>query len=198
VDPVRSQCQQTPISIPTLRSRKCPDLFQGSFPQFQKTQTDLGPADHLQANRKHRGIHTLHSSSRAAQVLSLAAPRGHAYGGCGCVSIGGTEIAHFPTWQRQGWHAPRLYRPTTSNPALEFQTLISPPFDGEDFSRTTVIMPETMSILRRIEMFRCAQSFDPLRHKGCNGRSQSAEQMDFIGQSRSSFKHPQIWHQDAD
>jgi hypothetical protein len=59
------------------------------------------------------------------------------------MSIGGTEVAHFQTWNDAGGDAPPLADPTNG---LVFPDLNSPRFGGEEF-QTNLIMPDARPFL---------------------------------------------------
>jgi hypothetical protein len=65
------------------------------------------------------------------------------------LSIGGTEICHFQTWQDKAGNAPpvSVVDPVTGVKTT-FPDLNSPPFGGEDF-QTNLIMPEPTAFLNR-------------------------------------------------
>src|SRR6201984_3795583 len=65
------------------------------------------------------------------------------------LSIGGTEICHFQTWQdKAGKSLPRSAVDPVPGVSVTFPDLNSPPFGGEDF-QTNLIMPEPTTFLSR-------------------------------------------------
>jgi hypothetical protein len=120
-----------------------PDLATGEHPAIPRSDADLTPPDHLQAIANTAGFHFafieqggtslyagLAQKARSPEVLRIL------------LSIGGTEIMHFQTWQDKAGNAPPLTDPTTG---LTFPDLNA---DGE-LTQTNLIMPEPTVFLRR-------------------------------------------------
>jgi len=103
------------------------------------------------------------------------------------LSIGGTEICHFQTWQDKAGNAPPL---TAKDPMtgaeVEFPDLNSPPLGGEDF-QTNLIMPEPTAFLSR--SLPACSIIRPTKTKGAAmGALQGLTNMGiFIGQSPAFF-----------
>src|SRR5882762_5059569 len=117
-------------------------LSMGQFPAIPRNDGDLTPPDHLQAIANTAGFHFGFIEQGGTSLYpSLAQRVTHTEVLRVLLSIGGTEIAHFQTWHDKAGNAPPLTDPTTSNPALVFPDLNSPPFGGEEF-QTNLIMPE--------------------------------------------------------
>jgi Ferritin-like domain len=120
-----------------------PDLFAGQFPAIPRTDSDLNPADHLQAIANTAGFHfafieqggTSLYASLAQRVTDPEVLRI-------LLSIGPTETMHFQTWQDKAGNAPPLTDPTNG---LVFPDLNA---DGE-LTQTNLIMPEPTVFLDR-------------------------------------------------
>jgi hypothetical protein len=128
-----------PLAVPTLAV--------GQHPAIPRSDTDLGPNDHIQAIANTAGFHfgtieqggTSLYPSLAQRVSNVEVLRI-------VLSIGPTEAMHFQTWQDKAGNAPPLTDPT--DPTLVFPDLNAPPFGGEDF-QTNLIMPEPTVFLSR-------------------------------------------------
>src|SRR6266568_1958405 len=130
-----------------------PDLAKGQHPAIPLNDGDLvvdnngNISNHLQAIANTAGFHFAFIEqggsslypALAQKVTNLEVLRI-------LLSIGGTEIAHFQTWQDKAGNAPPLTDPT--NPQLVFPDLNAPPLGGEDF-QTNLIMPEPSPFLSR-------------------------------------------------
>jgi len=115
------------------------------------------------------------------------------------LSIGGTEIMHFQTWQDKAGNAPQLtdvVDPVTGV-KVTFPDLNSPPFGGEDF-QTNLIMPEPTFFLNKglgpVSIIR------PTATKGAAMGALTALTNDglFIGQSKAFFQYMRDLAKDAD
>ena len=120
-----------------------PDLATGQHPAIPRSDADLAPKKHLQAIANTAGFHFawveqggtslyagLAQRVRNPEVLRIL------------LSIGGSEIMHFQTWQDKAGNAPPLTDPTTG---LTFPDLNA---DGE-LTQTNAIMPEPTPFLDR-------------------------------------------------
>jgi hypothetical protein len=128
-----------------------PTLAVNQHPAIPRTDEDTNHADFLQAIANTAGFHfgTIEQGgsslypSLAQRVSNVEVLRI-------VLSIGGTEIAHFQTWQDKAGNAPPLtdvVDPVTGV-KVTFPDLNSPPFGGEDF-QTNLIMPEPTAFLSR-------------------------------------------------
>jgi hypothetical protein len=108
------------------------------------------------------------------------------------VSIGGSEVAHFQTWQDKAGNAPALI-----DGALVFPNLNAPPFGGETF-QTNLIMPEPCQFLSH-KFPRCS-IIRPTASKGVAMGAIQALTADglFVGQSRAFFQALRDLASDAD
>ena len=104
------------------------------------------------------------------------------------LSIGGTEISHFQTWQDKAGNAfPLTAVDPVTGVSVTFPDLNSPPFGGEDF-QTNLIMPEPTAFLSR-KLPACS-IIRPTQTKGAAMGAVNALTADglFIGQSKAFFK----------
>src|SRR3989454_1996456 len=123
-----------------------PGLAAGQFPAIPRTDADLTPPDHLQAIANTAGFHFAWIEQGGTSLYASLAQRvTHNEVLRILLSIGGTEIMHFQTWQDKAGNAPPLTDPTNG---LVFPDLNAPPFGGEDFT-TNLIMPEPTVFLDR-------------------------------------------------
>jgi hypothetical protein len=103
------------------------------------------------------------------------------------LSIGGTEIMHFQTWQDKAGNAPPL---SVTDPVtglkVTFPDLNSPPLGGEDF-QTNLIMPEPTIFLSK--SLPVCSIIRPTETKGAAMGALKALTADglFIGQSKEFF-----------
>src|SRR6266436_6677214 len=123
-----------------------PGLLKGQFPAIPRDDTDLSPADHLQAIANTAGFHFAFIEQGGTSLYpSLAQRVTHPEVLRILLSIGPTETMHFQTWQDKAGNAPALTDPTNG---LTFPDLNAAPFGGEDF-QTNLIMPEPTIFLSR-------------------------------------------------
>lgn len=123
-----------------------PGLLKGKFPAIPRDDSDLAPANHIQAIADTAAFHfgTIEQGgsslypSLAQRVSNVEVLRI-------LLSIGPTEYAQFQTWQDTAGNVAVLTDPTNG---LEFPDLNAPPFGGEDFS-TNLVMPEPTVFLNR-------------------------------------------------
>src|SRR5215467_7750626 len=128
-----------------------PTLAVGQHPAIPRSDDDANHTDFFQAIVNTAGFHfgtieqggTSLYPSLAQRVTSVEVLRI-------LLSIGGTEIMHFQTWQDKAGNAPPI--PTIKDPktgtVISFPDLNSPPFGGEDF-QTNLIMPEPTVFLNK-------------------------------------------------
>src|SRR5690349_24064601 len=158
-----------------------PDLATGQHPAIPRTDADLASPDHLQAIANTAGFHFAWVEQGGTSLYPALAQRvTHPEVLRILLSIGGSEIMHFQTWQDKAGNAPALTDPTTG---LTFPDLNA---DGQ-LTQTNLIMPEPtifldrkfpiVSIIRPTETDGFATAFaKALTHDGL-----------FIGQSREFF-----------
>jgi hypothetical protein len=173
-----------------------PSLNVGQHPAIPRSDSDLKPADHIQAIANTAGFHfafieqggTSLYPSLAQRVTSREVLRI-------LLSIGPTETAHFQTWHDKAGNAPPLTDPT--NPSLIFPNLNAPPFGGEDF-QTNLIMPEPCPFLDR--KFPVCSIIRPTETTGAAMGAAKALTQDglFIGQSPAFLELLQDLAQEAD
>jgi rubrerythrin len=120
-----------------------PGLATGQHPAIPRTDADLAPADHLQAIANTAGFHFAWIEQGGTSLYAQLAQRvTHPEVLRILLSIGGSEIMHFQTWQDKAGNAPPLTDPTTG---LTFPDLNA---DGE-LTQTNLIMPEPTIFLDR-------------------------------------------------
>jgi len=120
-----------------------PGLAAGQFPAIPRNDGDLTPPDHLQAIANTAGFHFAWIEQAGTSVYASLAQRvTHNEVLRILLSIGGTEIMHFQTWQDKAGNAPPLTDPTNG---LVFPDLNA---DGE-LTQTNLIMPEPTVFLNR-------------------------------------------------
>ncbi len=120
-----------------------PGLAAGQFPAIPRTDNDLTPPDHLQAIANTAGFHFAWVEQGGTSLYAALAQRvTHSEVLRILLSIGGTEIMHFQTWQDKAGNAPPLTDPTNG---LVFPDLNA---DGE-LTQTNLIMPEPTIFLDR-------------------------------------------------
>jgi hypothetical protein len=158
-----------------------PGLAAGQFPAIPRSNADLHPPRHLQAIANTAGFHfawieqggTSLYASLAQRVTDNEVLRI-------LLSIGGTEIMHFQTWQDKAGNAPPLTDPTNG---LVFPDLNA---DGE-LTQTNLIMPEPTIFLRR--RFPICSIIRPTETRGAAMAALNAFTADglFIGQTQAFF-----------
>src|SRR6476646_2987369 len=120
-----------------------PDLAVGQHPAIPRDDGDLTPKKHLQAIANTAGFHFAWVEQGGTSLYAALAQRvTHKEVLRILLSIGGSEIMHFQTWQDKAGNAPALTDPTTG---LEFPDLNA---DGE-LLQTNLIMPEPTIFLDR-------------------------------------------------
>src|SRR4051794_24962480 len=158
-----------------------PDLATGQHPAIPRSDADLSPKKHLQAIANTAGFHfawveqggTSLYAGLAQRVTNPEVLRI-------LLSIGGSEIMHFQTWQDKAGNAPPLTDPTTG---LTFPDLNA---DGE-LTQTNLIMPEPTVFLDR--KFPVVSIIRPTETKGAAMGAVKALTGDglFIGQTPEFF-----------
>ena len=176
-----------------------PTLAIGQHTAIPRTDADLTDSNHLQAIANTAGFHfatieqggTSLYPSLAQRVTTVEVLRI-------LLSIGGTEISHFQTWQDKAGNAPPLtdVDPVTGVKVV-FPDLNSAPLGGEDF-QTNLIMPEPTIFLRR--NLPVCSIIRPTETKGAAMGAVKflAASGLFIGQSRTFFEVLTDLAEDAD
>jgi hypothetical protein len=137
----RSDSQNTDLGD-TL-PQAVPDLAVGQHPAIPRSDADLHPTKHLQAIANTAGFHFAWIEQGGTSLYAALAQRvTHREVLRILLSIGGSEIMHFQTWQDKAGNAPPLTDPTTG---LTFPDLNA---DGE-LTQTNLIMPEPTVFLDR-------------------------------------------------
>ena len=158
-----------------------PGLAAGQFPAIPRTDADLTPPDHLQAIANTAGFHFAWVEQGGTSLYAALAQRvTHNEVLRILLSIGGTEIMHFQTWQDKAGNAPPLTDPTNG---LVFPDLNA---DGE-LTQTNLIMPEPTIFLDR--SFPICSIIRPTETDGAAMGAVNAFTADglFIGQSQAFF-----------
>lgn len=177
-----------------------PTLAVGQHPAIPRTDEDANSPDFFQAIVNTAGFHfgTIEQGgsslypSLAQRVTNVEVLRI-------VLSIGGTEIAHFQTWQDKAGNAPQLtdvVDPVTGV-KVTFPDLNSPPLGGEDF-QTNLIMPEPTVFLSK-KLPACS-IIRPTATKGAAMGALSSLTADglFIGQSAAFFAFMRDLAENAD
>jgi hypothetical protein len=158
-----------------------PGLAAGQFPAIPRNDGDLTPPDHLQAIANTAGFHFAWIEQAGTSVYASLAQRvTHNEVLRILLSIGGTEIMHFQTWQDKAGNAPPLTDPTNG---LVFPDLNA---DGE-LTQTNLIMPEPTIFLNRT--FPICSIIRPTETDGAAARAINGFIADglFIGQPPEFF-----------
>src|SRR5881227_3217428 len=158
-----------------------PGLAAGQFPAIPRNDGDLTPPDHLQAIANTAGFHFAWIEQAGTSVYASLAQRvTHNEVLRILLSIGGSEIMHFQTWQDKAGNAPPLTDPTNG---LVFPDLNA---DGE-LTQTNLIMPEPTIFLRR--RFPICSIIRPTETRGAAMAALNAFTADglFIGQPSAFF-----------
>src|SRR5437763_7065808 len=158
-----------------------PGLAAGQFPAIPRTDADLTPPDHLQAIANTAGFHFAWIEQGGTSLYASLAQRVTDNDVLRILlSIGGTEIMHFQTWQDKAGNAPPLTDPTNG---LVFPDLNA---DGE-LTQTNLIMPEPTIFLRR--RFPICSIIRPTETRGAAMAALNAFTADglFIGQPSAFF-----------
>ena len=158
-----------------------PGLAAGQFPAIPRNDGDLTPPRHLQAIANTAGFHFAWIEQAGTSVYASLAQRvTHNEVLRILLSIGGTEIMHFQTWQDKAGNAPPLTDPTNG---LVFPDLNA---DGE-LTQTNLIMPEPTIFLNR--RFPICSIIRPTETDGAAARAINGFIADglFIGQPPAFF-----------
>jgi hypothetical protein len=158
-----------------------PDLATGQHPAIPRTDADLAPTDHLNAIAFTAGFHFAWIEQGGTSLYAGLAQRvTHSEVLRILLSIGGSEIMHFQTWQDKAGNAHPLTDPITG---LTFPDLNA---DGE-LTQTNLIMPEPTPFLDR--KFPIVSIIRPTETDGVAMGTVNAFTADglFIGQSAEFF-----------
>jgi Ferritin-like domain len=158
-----------------------PDLATGRHPAIPRSDDDLSPKKHLQAIANTAGFHFAWVEQGGTSLYAGLAQRvSHPEVLRILLSIGGSEIMHFQTWQDKAGNAPPLTDPVTG---LTFPDLNA---DGE-LTQTNLIMPEPTRFLDR--KFPVVSIIRPTKTDGAAMGAVHALTADglFIGQSPEFF-----------
>jgi Ferritin-like domain len=158
-----------------------PGLATGQHPAIPRSDADLTPSKHLQAIANTAGFHFAWIEQGGTSLYAGLAQRvTHSEVLRILLSIGGSEIMHFQTWQDKAGNAPPLTDPTTG---LTFPDLNA---DGE-LTQTNLIMPEPTPFLDR--KFPIVSIIRPTETDGAAMGTVRAFTNDglFIGQSAEFF-----------
>jgi ferritin-like protein len=173
-----------------------PSLAVGQHPAIPRDNSDLSPANHIQAIANTAGFHfgTIEQGGTSLypqlaqrvidpQVLRIV------------LSIGPTEAMHFQTWSDKAGNAPPLTDP--SDPSLVFPDLNAPPLGGEEF-QTNLIMPEPTVFLSK-KLPACSIVRPTATQGAAMGALKFLTAMGlFIGQSAAFFAFMRDLAEDAD
>src|SRR6516164_1916020 len=128
-----------------------PTLAVNQHPAIPRTDNDANFPDFFQAIVNTAGFHfatieqggTSLYPSLAQRVTSVEVLRI-------LLSIGGTEIMHFQTWQDKAGNCPdvSVMDPANNNSLVTFDLMSNPKFNTEDF-KANLIMPEPTEFLRQ-------------------------------------------------
>jgi hypothetical protein len=166
-----------------------PTLAVGQHTAIPRTDNDLSDPNFLNAIAFTAGFHfgtieqggsslypSLAQRVTSSEVLRIV------------LSIGGTEIAHFQTWQDKAGNAlPLTAVDPVTGVSVTIPNLNSPPFGGEDY-QTNLIMPEPTAFLSR-KLPACS-IIRPTETKGAAMGAVKGLTADglFVGQSKDFFK----------
>ena len=177
-----------------------PTLAVGQHPAIPRTDNDANFHDFFQAIVNTAGFHFAFIEQGGTSLYPMLAQRVSSVEVLRILlAIGGTEIAHFQTWQDKAGNAPQLtdvVDPVTGV-KVTFPDLNSPPFGGEDF-QTNLIMPEPTVFLSK--KFPAVSIIRPTATKGAAMGALKALTADglFIGQSQAFFQFLRDLAEDAD
>jgi hypothetical protein len=175
-------------------------LAVGQHPAIPRTDADARHSDFFQAIVNTAGFHFGTIEQGGTSLYPSLAQRVNSVEVLRIVlSIGGTEVMHFQTWQDKAGNAPHLTNvvdPVTGV-KVTFPDLNSPPFGGEDF-QTNLIMPEPTVFLNK--SFGPVSIIRPTQTKGAAMGALKALTADglFIGQSKAFFDYVTTLATDAD
>ena len=167
-----------------------PTLAVNQHPAIPRTDDDANHADFFQAIVNTAGFHFATIEQGGTSVYPSLAQRVSSVEVLRILlSIGGTEMAHFQTWQDKAGNAPQLtdvVDPVTGV-KVTFPDLNSPPLGGEEF-QTNLIMPEPCPFLSK--SLPAVSIIRPTNTKGAAMAALQGFISDglFIGQSKAFFE----------
>src|SRR5216684_517565 len=176
-----------------------PGLSTGQFPAIPRSDADLSPAKHIQAIANTAGFHFGFIEQGGTSLYpSLAQRVTHPEVLRILLSIGGTEIMHFQTWQDKAGNAPDStdIDPITGVKVV-FDLASAARFSTEDF-KSNLIMPEPTVFLSK-NLPACS-IIRPTETKGAAMGAVKALTADglFIGQSNEFVEALRDLAEDAD
>jgi len=177
-----------------------PTLAVGQHTAIPRTDADVSNSSFLQAVANTAGFHFAWIEQGGSSLYPQLAQRATNVEVLRILlSIGGTEICHFQTWQDKAGNvipAANVIDPVTGV-SVTFPDLNSPPLGGENF-QTNLIMPEPTVFLSR--QFPPCSIIRPTETKGAAMGAVQALTKDglFIGQSKLFFELLQDLAADAD
>jgi hypothetical protein len=176
-----------------------PTLAVGQHTAIPRTDADVSDANFLLAVAFTAGFHFPWIEQGGSSLYPMLAQRAsNAEVLRILLSIGGTEICHFQTWQdKAGNIVPTTAVDPVTGVSVTFPDLNSPPFGGENF-QTNLIMPEPTVFLSR--QFPPVSIIRPTETKGAAMGAVNALTADglFIGQSNQFMQLLQDLASDAD
>lgn len=127
-----------------------PTLAVGQHTAIPRTDADTADANFIQAVGYTAGFHFPWIEQGGSSLYPMLAQRASNVEVLRILlSIGGTEICHFQTWQDKAGNAvPLSAIDPVTGVSVTFPDLNSPPFGGENF-QTNLIMPEPTTFLSR-------------------------------------------------
>jgi hypothetical protein len=177
-----------------------PTLAVGQHTAIPRTDADTANANFIQAVGYTAGFHFPWIEQGGSSLYPMLAQRAKNVEVLRVLlSIGGTEICHFQTWQDKAGNIlplPNVIDPVTGV-SVTFPDLNSPPFGGENF-QTNLIMPEPTTFLSR--QFPPCSIIRPTETAGAAMGAANALTADglFIGQSSQFTQLLQDLAADAD
>ena len=177
-----------------------PTLAVGQHTAIPRTDADTANGNFIQAVGYTAGFHFPWIEQGGSSLYPMLAQRAKNVEVLRILlSIGGTEICHFQTWQDKAGNIlplPNVIDPITGV-SVTFPDLNSPPFGGENF-QTNLIMPEPTTFLSR--QFPPCSIIRPTETAGAAMGAANALTADglFIGQSNQFTQLLQDLAEDAD
>jgi hypothetical protein len=177
-----------------------PTLAVGQHTAIPRTDADTANGNFIQAVGYTAGFHFPWIEQGGSSLYPMLAQRAKNVEVLRILlSIGGTEICHFQTWQDKAGNIlplPNVIDPVTGV-SVTFPDLNSPPFGGENF-QTNLIMPEPTTFLSR--QFPPCSIIRPTETAGAAMGAVNALTADglFLGQSNQFMQLLQDLAEDAD
>ena len=176
-----------------------PTLAVGKHTAIPRTDADTNDSNFIQAVGYTAGFHFPWIEQGGTSLYAMLAQRARNVEVLRILlSIGGTEICHFQTWQDKAGNAlPLSAVDPVTGVSVTFPDLNSPPFGGEDF-QTNLIMPEPTTFLSR--QFPPCSIIRPTETAGAAMGALNALTADglFIGQSNQFTELLRDLAEDAD